>query len=161
MRIAIVVAATDAGVIGKNNALPWRLPDDLKHFKAVTLGKPVIMGRRTFESIGKPLPGRLNIVISRTGFAPEGCITVSSIDDALRAAGEVPEVSMIGGGEIFRQILPRTDVVYLTRVHADVDGDVFFPWLDLRNWRETHREEHAADERHAFPFTFVTLERVR
>jgi dihydrofolate reductase len=162
MRVAIVVAATDDGVIGKGNALPWRLPDDLKYFKAITLGKPVIMGRRTFESIGKPLPGRTNIVISRKkGFEAIGCITVTSIDAALLAAGDVSEICVIGGGEIYRQILPRTDTIYLTRVHAEVDGDVFFPPLDAGHWREVRRDDHPTDERHIFPFTFVTLERIK
>jgi dihydrofolate reductase len=160
MRIAIVVAATDAGVIGKDNALPWRLPDDLKRFKQITLGKPVVMGRRTYESIGKALPGRLNIVVTRRiGFEAPGCTVVSSIAAALLAANDASEICVIGGGEIYNEILPRVDTIYLTRVHAELDGDVFLPALATDQWRETQREEHPADDRHPYSFSFLTLER--
>src|SRR5690606_30387326 len=105
-------------VIGRGNDLPWRLPDDLKRFKSLTIGKPIIMGRKTYESIGRPLPGRTNIVISRqVGFSAEGCTAVTSLDEALTVAGDAPEVMVIGGAEIFRQALPRTDQLYLTRIH--------------------------------------------
>jgi dihydrofolate reductase len=158
--ISIIVAVAQNGVIGVDNRLPWHLPDDLKRFKALSMGKPIVMGRRTFESIGKPLPGRTNIVVSRQ---PElviaGAIVTPSLDAALAAAGAVPEVVVIGGAELFRQVLPRTDVVHLTRVHAHVAGDVVFPELDPGEWRETAVEHHAADERHQYAFTFVTLER--
>lgn len=159
--IAIIVAAAENGVIGSDNRLPWHLPDDLKRFKALSLGKPIVMGRRTFESIGKPLPGRTNIVVTRQpGLAIEGVVVVSSLDAALAAAGTAPEVVVIGGAEIFRQALPRTDVIHLTRVHARIAGDVVFPELDPGKWRETAVEHHAADERHQYAFTFVTLQRV-
>ena len=128
MIISIIVAVAENGVIGSDNRLPWRLPDDLKRFKALSLGKPVVMGRRTFESIGRPLPGRTNIVVSRQpGLAIEGAIVAPSLDAALAAAGAVPEVVVIGGADIFRQALPRTDTIHLTRVHARVAGDVLFP----------------------------------
>jgi dihydrofolate reductase len=124
------------------------------------MAKPIVMGRRTFDSIGKPLPGRTNIVVSRQpGLAIEGTIVTPSLDAALLAAGVVPEIVVIGGAEIFRQVLPRTDVVHLTRVHAHIAGDVVFPELDPGKWRETGVEHHAADERHQYAFTFVTLER--
>ena len=118
MKLSIVVAASDNDVIGVGNQLPWRLPDDLKRFKALTLGKPVVMGRKTYASIGRPLPGRLNIVISRqAGLALEGVVTVRSIDEALAAAKDAPEVMVIGGGEIYRQILSRVQTIHLTRAH--------------------------------------------
>lgn len=159
--IAIIVAMAENGVIGSDNRLPWHLPDDLKRFKALSLGKPIVMGRRTFESIGKPLPGRANIVVSRQpGLEIAGAVVVSSLDAALAAAGDVPEIVIIGGAEIFRQALPRTDTIHLTRVHARVAGDVMFPELDSGQWRETVVEHHAADERHQYAFTFVTLQRI-
>jgi dihydrofolate reductase len=159
--ISIIVAAAQNGAIGSNNRLPWHLPDDLKRFKALSLGKPIVMGRRTFDSIGRPLPGRTNIVVSRqAGLALEGVLVVQSLDAALAAAGSVPEIVVIGGAEIFRQVLPRTDTIHLTRVHALVVGDVFFPELDPAQWREAAVEHHAADERHQYAFSFVTLQRI-
>ena len=159
--IAIIVAAAENGAIGSDNRLPWHLPDDLKRFKALSLGKPIVMGRRTFDSIGRPLPGRTNIVVSRqAGLAIEGVLVVQSLDAALAAAGSVPEIVVIGGAEIFRQVLPRTDTIHLTRVHAPVAGDVFFPELDPAQWREAAVEHHAADERHQYAFSFVTLQRI-
>jgi dihydrofolate reductase len=158
--ISIIVALAENGVIGSDNRLPWHLPDDLKRFKALSLGKPIVMGRRTFESIGRPLPGRTNIVVSRQpGRVIEGKVVARSRDAARAAAGAAPEVVIIGGAEIFRQALPRTDVIHLTRVHARVAGDVVFPELDPGKWRETAVEHHAADERHQYAFSFVTLER--
>jgi dihydrofolate reductase len=159
--IAIIVAVAENGVIGADNGLPWRLPDDLKRFKALSLGKPVVMGHRTFDSIGRPLPGRTNIVVSRQpGLAIDGVIVAGSLDAALAAAGAAPEIAVIGGAEIFRQALARTDTIHLTRVHARVDGDVFFPELDPAKWREVAVEHHAADERHLYAFSFITLQRI-
>ena len=161
MKLTIVVAVADNGAIGKNNALLWRLPDDLKYFKAVTMGKPLIMGRKTFQSIGKPLPGRRNIVVTRQpGLRIEGCDTVDSVDAALHAAHPADEAMIVGGADIYAQVLPRVDTIYLTRVHAAPDGDVFFPRLDPSSWQEVFREEHAADARHAHAFTFSTLRRL-
>jgi len=160
MRRSLVVAMSRNRVIGRNNALPWRLPADLAFFKRTTLGHPVIMGRRTYESIGKPLPGRVNIVVTgRRGFAAPGCIVVHSMEEAYRAAGEVPEVAIIGGSAIFEEALPHADVIYLTEVDADVQGDVYFPPFDRSRFRETELERHAADERHAYPFRILKLER--
>ncbi len=160
--IALVVAVADNGVIGKHNALPWRLPDDLKHFKALTLGHPVLMGRRTYDSIGRALPGRLNVVVTRQpDWAAPGVEAVISVPAGLaraQAAGAV--VFVIGGGDIYRQALPLATVVYLTEVHTSVaGGDAFFPDLSPTEWREESRERHLADERHAFAFSFVTLRR--
>lgn len=159
--VAIVVATDERGAIGRDGQLPWRLPEDLKHFKALTLGKPVVMGRRTWDSLGRALPGRHNIVLSRrAGFAPAGATVVDSLPAALRAAGAVPEVCVIGGAEIYRLALPLARTIHLTRVHAVVEADVFFPPLDPAEWHETTRVDHEADERHAHAYSFVTLERV-
>jgi dihydrofolate reductase len=161
MRISFVVAASDNDVIGAGNRLPWRLPDDLKRFKALTLGKPVLMGRKTYDSIGKPLPGRLNIVISRQpGLAIDGVVTAQSIEGALAAADNAPEVMVIGGAQIYRELLPRTHTIHLTRVHTTLAGDAFLPLLASHEWREVDRAPHPADDRHAHPFTYVTLERI-
>ena len=158
--ISIIVAISENGVIGSDNRLPWHLPDDLKRFKALSLGKPIVMGRRTFESIGRPLPGRTNIVVSRQpGLEIEGTVVARSLDAALAAAGTAPEIVVIGGAEIFRQVLARTDVIHLTRVHARVAGDVVFPELEPGQWRESAVEQHPADARHQYAFTFVTLQR--
>jgi dihydrofolate reductase len=159
--LSIIVAAADNGVIGSGNQLPWRLPDDLKRFKALSLGKPIVMGRKTFDSIGRPLPGRLNIVISRQpGLEIPGCRVVTSIDEALAAAQPAPEIVIVGGADIYRQILPRVQTIHLTRVHAEIAGDAVFPTLQEHEWREVAKEYHPADERHAHAFTFSTLERV-
>ena len=159
--LSILVAVADNGVIGSGNQLPWRLPDDLKRFKALSLGKPIVMGRKTFDSIGRPLPGRLNIVISRQpGLQIPGCSVVTSLDEAIAAAQPAPEVVIIGGADIYRQILPQVHAIHLTRVHAEIAGDVMFPELNEPEWREVAKEYHPADERHAHAFTFSTLERV-
>jgi dihydrofolate reductase len=158
--ITIVVAVADSGVIGRDNALPWHLPDDLKRFKQLTLAKPIVMGRKTFESIGKPLPGRQNIVMTRdANYQREGITVVQDVDAALRAAGPAPEIMVIGGADLFRLFLPRAGRVHLTRVHADVQGDVFWQALDVREWRRVDSEEHAADERHAHAMTFEVWEK--
>lgn len=160
--VSIIVATDDHGGIGLGGALPWHLPEDLKRFKALTMGKPVVMGRRTHDSIGRPLPGRHNIVVSREpGLRIEGCTVVDSLADALAAAGAVPEVVVIGGAEIYRLALPLAGTVHLTRVHATVGADTFLPALDAADWEEVAREERAADERHAHAMSFVTLRRRR
>lgn len=158
MLVSIVVAAAQNNVIGRGNDLPWRLPDDLKRFKALTIGKPIIMGRKTYASIGRPLPERTNIVVSRqVGFTADGCMVVRSVDEALATVSNAPEVMVIGGAEIFRELLPRTDQLYLTRIHADIPGDTTFPDLVLDDWIELESEYHPADDRHAYAFTFLKL----
>jgi dihydrofolate reductase len=158
--ITLIVAVADNGVIGRDNTLPWHLPDDLKRFKRLTLGKPIVMGRKTFESIGKPLPGRQNIVVTRdTNYRREGVTVVNDVDAALRAAGAVPEVMVIGGAELFRALLPRAGRLHLTRVHGHIEGDVVWPALDQREWSVVERESHAADERHAWAMTFEVWEK--
>lgn len=161
MSVTIIVAAAQNDVIGSHNQLPWRLPDDLKRFKALSIGKPVVMGRKTYDSIGKPLPGRTNIVVSRQpGLHIDGCIVVPTLDAAIAASQSTQEIVIIGGAEIFRQALPYTTTIHLTRVHASVAGDVHFPPLDPAQWREIAMEHHPADARHAYAFSFIDLERV-
>ena len=158
--ITLIVAVADSGVIGRDNGLPWHLPEDLKRFKRLTMGKPMVMGRRTFESIGKPLPGRLNIVVTRdTNYRREGVTVVHDVDGALRAAGVAPEVMVIGGAELFRALLPRAGRIHLTRVHGNIEGDVMWPALDERDWAVVERETHATDERHAYAMTFEVWEK--
>jgi dihydrofolate reductase len=158
--VTLVVAVADSGAIGRDNALPWHLPDDLRHFKRVTLGKPVVMGRKTYESIGKPLPGRQNIVVTRdANYRREGITVVLDPVEALRVVGAAPEIMVIGGAELFRACLPRAGRVHLTRVHGDIAGDVHWPPLDGREWRLAGSESHPADERHAYAMTFEVWER--
>jgi dihydrofolate reductase len=160
--VSIIVATDERGAIGRDGGLPWRLPDDLRRFKALTLGKPVVMGRRTWDSIGKPLPGRHNIVVTRaTGRGLEGATVVNSLAAAIAAAGDVPEVCIIGGAEIYRLALPITDVIHLTRVRATVAADTYFPELAAGEWDEEVLEERAADDRHALPFSYVVQRRRR
>src|SRR5712664_1807844 len=153
MRRSLVVAMARNRVIGRNNTLPWRLPEELAHFKRVTLGHPVVMGRKTYESIGKPLPGRLNIVVSRNrDFRAPGCKVVASLEEAYRAAGDADEVSIIGGTSLFEAALPTADRIHLTEVEADVEGDTWFPEFDRSQWQEQEIDRHPADDRHPYPF---------
>jgi dihydrofolate reductase len=158
--VTLIVAVADNGVIGRDNALPWHLPDDLKRFKRLTMGKPMIMGRKTFESIGKPLPGRLNIVVTRdTNYRREGVVVVHGTDQALEAAAGAPEVMVIGGADLFRLFLPHAGRIHLTRVHGTIEGDVTWPALDIRQWEVIERERHEQDERHAHAMTFEVWEK--
>lgn len=154
--VSIIVATDERGAIGMDGGLPWRLPDDLRRFKALTLGKPVVMGRKTWDSIGRPLPGRHNIVITRqAGLELPGATVVASFGQALAAAGDVPEVCIIGGAEIYRLALPHTDVIHRTRVHATVSADTYFPALVPDEWDEQVRAEHPVDDRHSFAYAYV------
>jgi dihydrofolate reductase len=158
--VSLIVAMAQNGVIGRDNALPWRLPEDLKRFKAFTLGKTLLMGRKTFESIGRPLPGRSNLVLTRdTGWQAEGVVVVHSVEQALARTGPGSELVAIGGAEIYRLVLPFARRIYLTHVHADVPGDTYFPEFDPTQWADVECHPHPADELHAYPMTFVTLER--
>jgi dihydrofolate reductase len=159
--VSLIVAMAQNGVIGRANALPWeRLPEDLKRFRAFTLGKPVLMGRKTFESIGRPLPGRANLVLTRDrAWSAPGVVVVHSVEEALVQAAESHELVVIGGAEIYRLVLPFARRIYLTHVHADVPGDTFFPDFDPTQWDDVECRMHPADEEHAYPVTFVTLER--
>ncbi len=158
--ITLIVAVADNGVIGRDNTLPWHLPEDLKRFKRLTMGKPIVMGRRTWESIGKPLPGRQNIVVTRTAnYHAEGATVVDGVEAALRAAGDAPEIMVIGGAELFRVFLTRAGRIHLTRVHGNIEGDVMWPALDTREWHVVERETHSADARHAYAMTFEVWEK--
>ncbi len=158
--ISIIVAASTNNVIGVQGDLPWSLSDDLRHFKAVTMGKPIVMGRKTWDSIGRPLPGRQNVVISRQpGFVAEGCDVVASVEEAIAAASDADEIMVIGGSQIYELALPLAKRIYLTRVHTDVDGDAFFPVLDEARWQLVSDDGHAADERNEHDFSFRTYDR--
>ncbi len=161
MNIAMIAAMANDRVIGLNGDMPWHLPDDLKFFKAKTTGKPVIMGRKTFESIGsRPLPNRPNIIISRNvNLTIPNVEVFSSIEQALVKYATEPEVIIMGGGELYRQMLPKADRLYLTLIDANIKGDTYFPdWTTLA-WNETDRQHHSKDEKHEYAFDFVTLER--
>ena len=162
MRIALIAAVARNGVIGRGGSLPWRIPADLHYFKATTMGKPMIMGRRTFQSIGKALPGRASIVVTRRAdFAADDVDVAADLDQALTIAARHggDEVVVIGGGEIYAAALPRADRIYLTEVHIDAEGDVHFPALDRAQWRELSRDDHPADG-DTPAFSFVVLERL-
>lgn len=155
--ISLIAALADDRVIGIGNRLPWKIPADMRWFRACTMGKPIVMGRKTFESFGgRVLPGRTNIIITRDrSYMAEGAVVVHSIDEALAAAGPVEEVMIIGGAELYAQTLPRADRLYLTWVHGRFEGDAWFPELDLSAWREVERHDHAADEENPFDYSFV------
>ena len=161
MIISMIAALTDDGVIGIENRLPWKLPNDMKWFRQQTMGKPIIMGRKTFESFGgRTLPERTNIIITQDrDYRVEGAVVVHSIDEALEAAGEVEEVMIIGGMSFYEQMLPRAERLYMTLIHARFVGDAWFPEFDLGQWREVSREDHQADDKNAYPYSFVILER--
>jgi dihydrofolate reductase len=150
----------DNGVIGRDGKLPWHLPDDLKYFKVVTFGKPILMGRRTFDSIGKPLPGRRNLVLTRASAAPRSDVEyVQTIEQARALAADASELCVIGGAQVFALSLPLATRIYLTRVHAQVPGDTHFPLQDFSGWRASDPVEHPADARHEYAMSFITLER--
>lgn len=161
-RVSAIVAVAENNVIGQQNQLPWRLPADLKHFKNITTGYPIVMGRKTYESIGKPLPNRLNIILTRDDrFQAEGCVVVSSWEEALIAAqnAKAPEIFIIGGAQIYAQLLPQVQRLYLTKIHQTFDGDTFFPALLPNEWQEISCETHDADNLNPYSYSFITLER--
>lgn len=161
--ISAIAAMAENRVIGKDNKMPWHLPADLKHFKATTSGHPVVMGRKTYESIGKPLPDRTNIILTRDlQYSAPDCVILNSIETALSMANELDmdEIFIIGGAEVYRQLLPVTQRVYLTIVHHNFDGDAFFPELKADEWQEVSRERHTADDKNKYDYSFVVMERV-
>jgi dihydrofolate reductase len=159
-KITLIAAMAGNRVIGMENRLPWRLPADLQHFKALTMGKPMIMGRKTWESLPGLLPGRPHIVVTgNRDYRAEGCAVAHSIEQALELAGDVDEVMVVGGGAFYRQMLPRADRMHLTLVHAEVEGDAFFPDYPDSEWREVAREFRPADGKNPHDCTFLTLER--
>jgi len=157
-RIKLVVAYSRNRVIGHDNQLPWRLPSDLAHFKRATMGKPIIMGRKTWESLGRPLPGRPNLVVSRDpAYAAPGATVYPALDAALAACQDADEVCVIGGEQLFRAALPAADEIIATEIHADIDGDTWFPALDAAQWTETQREPQPTEN--GLDFDFVTYRR--
>ena len=161
MRVSVIVAASANNVIGIDGGLPWRLPEDLRRFKELTMGKPMLMGRLTYESIGKALPGRRSIILTRqVDFRAEDCAVVTTMDEAITAAGDAEELMVIGGGNIYEQLLPESDRIYLTRVHTHIEGDVLFPEIDAAEWRSINIENFPATADRQVGFTFETLERL-
>ncbi len=160
MIISIIAAVADDMLIGRDNKLPWKLPADLEYFKKNTLGKPVIMGAKTFESIGRPLPNRKNIILSfHKDYSPEGCIVVTSIEDALKEVGENEEVMIAGGASVYRQFLPLASKLYLTFIHHKFKGDAYFPELDFNQWKEIKRVDNQPDEKNFYSYSFVVFEK--
>jgi dihydrofolate reductase len=160
MIVSAIVATSENHAIGKNNQLLWHLPADLKHFKDITSGHSIIMGRRTFDSVGKPLPNRRNIVVTRQAIVIPGCEVVNSMDAALKLCKGEQEVFIGGGAEIYKAAMKRTDRIYLTIVHQYFDADTFFPEIGKGSWKEVHHEDHQPDSRNALPYSFITLERI-
>jgi dihydrofolate reductase len=161
-RLSIIVAMAKNRVIGVNNRLPWHLPADLKHFKSLTMGHHIVMGRKTYESIGKPLPGRTSVVVTRNAdYAPPGVIVSNSLEAAISACGNDEEIFVIGGAELYRQAIALADRIYLTEIDADISGDSHFTELDLISWQETGRVSHEPDEKNLYPYHFVVYDRKR
>ena len=162
MIVSLVAAMAENRVIGRNGGLPWRLPKDLQHFKQLTIDHTVIMGRRTFDEVKRPLANRRNVVISRqVDFRPAGVTVVPNLGEALALGATEAEVFVIGGGEVYRLALPRADRIYLTVVHATVEGDTSFPDFDDAAWALDSEERHEADDKHPYPFTFKVYNRLR
>ncbi|MDX2246124.1 MAG: dihydrofolate reductase [Bacteroidia bacterium] len=160
--ISAIYAISENQVIGKENSIPWRLSADLKRYKQLTMGKPILMGRKTFESIGRPLPGRRNIIITRNPhFAAEGIETTPSLESAIQLCGDVPEIFIVGGSALFQEGVEKGYIskIYETLVHADIDGDTFFRLSNVENWTITEIESHQADEKNEFAYTYRTLVR--
>jgi dihydrofolate reductase len=159
--LSLVVAMDRNRLMGAGGGLPWRLPNDLRWFRQCTVGKPIVMGRHTWESIGRALPERPNLVLtSRPEYDAPGATVVHSFDQALHVAADYPEIAVIGGAVVFEETLPFADRLYLTVVHAELEGDTWFPVFDTSEWRETFREDHDPDDRHAWPYTFLIWERI-
>ena len=160
VRLTLIAALACNRVIGRDNALPWRLPADLRFFKQTTMGRPLVMGRRTWESLGRPLPGRKMIVLSGySGYQAAGCRVAHTLDEALALAGDVPEIMVIGGAALYEQTLPLAGRLVLTRIDAEIPGDVWFPIWDERDWRLDWEESHSADADQAWPYRFQRWER--
>lgn len=161
MKLSIIVAVSDNGVIGYENDLPWRLSSDLKRFKSITMGHSILMGRKTFESLPKLLPGRKTVILTRQlDYKFEGAIVVDSLGAAIDVCREEPEAFVIGGAEIYHQALSLADRLYLTKVHAEIKGDTYFPSINLHEWKQLEVEHHEADDRNQYPTTFSIYERI-
>lgn len=162
MILSIIVAAAENNVIGRDNGLIWKLSADLKHFKALTTGHTIIMGRKTFESIGRPLPNRRNVIISRNpAYRAEGCEVVESIDDALKLVEDENESFIVGGGTIYKALWDRAERIYLTRVHTRAEGDTFIPELETGRWELLSQENFPADDRNEFAYSFINYRKIR
>lgn len=160
MKISLIVAATTNNVIGRDGALPWHISEDLKRFKRLTIGKPIIMGRLTYESIGKPLPDRRNIVISsQNDLTIDGCEVVPTPEAAIELAGDADEVMVIGGGRIYEQLLPRANRIYLTRVHTTAEGETYFPELDENQWQQIEKEDFPSNDSGIPGYSFIILDK--
>lgn len=160
MNVSVIVAVSRNQVIGKDNQLIWKLSADLKRFKALTTGHTIIMGRKTFDSIGKPLPNRKSIVITRQkDYQIEGCEVVHSLDEALEKAADQEEVFIIGGGSIYQEALPKANKIYCTKVHKNFEGDTFFPIIDLKEWESEKRKDCFPDEKNEYPYSFIDYKR--
>lgn len=160
--ISIIVAVAENNVIGKDNDLIWHLPRDMKHFKETTTGHFIIMGRKTFESNGRPLPNRTNVIITRDkDFKAEGCVVVYSLEEALKLAKDDPEAFIIGGGVIYKIALSLADRIYLTKIHQSFEGDTYFPELDMNEWAEISCQDFEPDEKNKYPFSIIILDRIR
>lgn len=158
--LSIISAMDENRLIGSNNALPWHLPADFAFFKKTTMGKPILMGRKTYESIGRPLPGRRNIIISRDpNYLVDGCDTTNSLEAALKLVHDQPEAMLIGGSSLYKQFIGRTDTLYLTLIHDQFEGDAWFPEIDMNQWIETWREDHSADEKNTKDYSFIKYSR--
>ena len=161
-RVSLIVAMAKNRVIGANNKIPWHLPNELKLFKSLTMGHHIVMGRKTYDSINRLLPGRTTVVVTRQrDYAVPGAVVVHSVDEALRACGGDNEVFVIGGADLFRELLPIADRIYLTTVDAEPEGDTFMPEFDVREWRETSAQDFTRDEKHAHAYRFAIYDRVR
>lgn len=158
--LSIIVAVGENNVIGKDNDLIWKLPRDMRHFKETTTGHYIIMGRKTFESNGRPLPNRTNVIITRDkNYTAEGCVIVHSLEDAINEAKEDKEAFIIGGGEIYKKSMTLVDRIYLTQIYYNFEGDTFFPEINMEDWTEVDRRDFEPDEKNKYPFTILTLDR--
>jgi dihydrofolate reductase len=159
-KLSLIVAMDDNLLIGSNNNLPWHLPADLAYFKRTTMGKPIIMGRKTFASIGRPLPGRCNIVITRdSGFSAAGCEIANGIQTALSLCSDAEEVMLIGGASLYQQTIEQATRLYITHIHHSFEGDTWFPEFDLKRWKQETREDHDADQSNPYAYSFIKLVR--
>src|SRR4051812_577515 len=161
MNISLIFAASENNVIGKNNQLPWHLPADLKFFKNTTTGHHIIMGRKTYESVGRPLPNRTNVIITRdAGYKAEGCVVVKSLDEALKVSAGDNEIFITGGGEIFKQAIHLANKIYFTKIHHSFEGDAFAPAIDYKIWKEAKREDFQPDEKNKYAYSFIEFVRI-
>lgn len=160
MRVSIIVAVSENNVIGQGKSLPWHISADMKHFKRLTMGKPVVMGRKTFQTLKQPLSGRKNIILTRQeDFATPGCTVVHSLEEALEVTEEAEEIMIAGGAAVYRLALPVADRIYMTRIHASFNGDTFFPAWNRQTWREVEREDHP-DTDEEYTFSYITYEKI-